>query len=265
MVDFLLVHDAGQGSWCWGKIWGHLTAPVEHPPRLYASGNVGKVVAMDLPGHGPRGEGNPRHILTTSVKEDRSSLSLEDFVSAVASQVQSQGLHDLVMAGHGIAAPILLQAAAKLEEPPRGIVLFAGLIPGEGKSPLEMLPRVHRLGFKMMARLNGVLRKEFKLPEAVIRHVYCNGMEPFDRIQIVGRFAPLPFRLFQTRLYLNDLAPNCPITYVPLWRDRLIPSQVQRWMANRLPGVELADELDSCHEVMIERPKQVADILTRYA
>ena len=136
MVDFLLVHDAGQGSWCWGKVWGHLTAPAEHPPRLYASGNVGKVVAMDLPGHGPRGEGNPRHILTTSVKEDRSSLSLEDFVSAVASQVQSQGLHDLVMAGHGVAAPILLQAAAKLEDPPRRIVLFAGLIPGEGESPL---------------------------------------------------------------------------------------------------------------------------------
>ena len=251
MADFLLVHDAGQGSWCWGRVWGHLTAPVEHPPRLYARSNIGKVVALDLPGHGPL------------AREDTSSLSFDDFVSAVTGEVRSQGLHDLIMAGHGVAAPILLQAATKLEEAPRRIVLFAGVIPDEGKSTLDMLPRMNRLGFKMMARLNGIARMDFRLPKAVITNGYCNGMDPFDVIQIVGRFSPMPLQLFRARVYLNDLARNCPVTYVPLWRDRLLPSQLQRRMAERLGGVEIAQELDACHEVMTERPKQVADILLR--
>ena len=32
MTDYLLVHGPGQGSWVWGKVWGRMTAPVEHPP-----------------------------------------------------------------------------------------------------------------------------------------------------------------------------------------------------------------------------------------
>ena len=56
MADFILVADAGQGSWWWGRVWGHLTAPVESPPRLYARSSIGKVVAVDCRGTG-RGSG----------------------------------------------------------------------------------------------------------------------------------------------------------------------------------------------------------------
>ena len=252
MADILLVHDAGQGSWCWGRVSGHLTAPREHPPRLYARSGMGKVVSMDLPRQ-------------AAARDAASVLTHDDFVSAVVSEVQSQGLHDLIMAGHGAAAPILLQAAAKLEEPVRRMVLFAGIIPDEGKTPLDMLSRVNRMGFKTMAKLSSIVRKECKLPKAVITNVYCNGMDPFDMIQIVGRFGPIPPQLFRSRIYLDDLAPVCPVTYVPLWRDRLLPPELQMRMALRLGDVDLAGQLDSCHEVMIERPKQVADILFSYA
>ena len=253
MSDFLLVHDVGQGSWCWGRVWGHLTAPVEHPPRLYAEGSVGKVVAMDLPGHGRR------------AGESGSRLSLDDFVSAVTAEVGSRDLHNLVMAGHALAAPILLQAAAQLEEPPKRVILFAGIIPDEGKSALDMLPRSSRLVLKMMGKLNGMARKDLKLPKAVITHLYCNDMDPFDVIQIIGRFTRLPFELFKAKVYLDGLSRSCPVTDVLLWRDRVLPSGLQRRMAQRLGSVEIAGELDSCHEVMVERPKQVADILRKYA
>ena len=52
MTDYLLVHAAGQGAWSWGRVWGEMTSPVEHPPRLYAYRAVGKVFPLDLPGHG---------------------------------------------------------------------------------------------------------------------------------------------------------------------------------------------------------------------
>ena len=49
MTDYLLVHGAGQGAWTWGAVWGHLTSPVEHPPRLYMPGRAGRVYPLDLP------------------------------------------------------------------------------------------------------------------------------------------------------------------------------------------------------------------------
>ena len=185
-------------------------------------------------------------------------------MSAVTDEIHSQGLHDLIMVGHGAAAPLILQAAAKLEEPPRRVVVFAGIIPDDGKSTLAMLPRISRLALKSMSRMSRIARKDLRLPKAVITNVYCNGMDPFDVIQIVGRFGAIPFQLFQTPIRAHDLASNLPVTYVPLWRDRLVPSRLQRRMAERIAGVEIAPELDSCHEVTIELPRQVARILLKY-
>ena len=253
MTDYLLVHDAGQWSWFWGRVWGHLTSPVEHPPKLHYKGNVGQVLALDLPGHGPRARG------------ERDVPTFDHCVSAVIGAVQDQGLHDLVMVGHGVAAPILLQAAMALEDTPKRMVLFAGVIPSEGKSPLDMLPRSSRLAFRVMATVSRTAKKEIRIPKSVITHVYCNDMDPFEVIQIFGHFSPLPLDLFRAKLFLNTAAPRYPVTYVPLRRDRLIPVALQRRMADRLRSVEMAPELDSCHEVMIERPREVADLLLRYA
>ena len=253
MADFLLVHDAAHGAWSSGRLWGHLTAPADHPPRLFGRGRVGKVVSTDLPGHGLR------------TSQGRAALTFEDCVSAVVSEVQSHDLHDLVLSGHGLTAPILFHAASRLEEPPKRIVLFAGVIPDEGKTPLESLPRLSRAIFKLTAGPISARRREFRVPSSVVAHLYCNGMDPFDVIQIVGRFAPMPMQLLRTKTYLNEVTRNCPVTYVPLWRDRLLPWDTQNRMANRLGGVEMSGELDSCHEVAIERPRQVAEILLRYA
>ena len=253
MADFLLVHDVAQHSWCWGRVWGHLTAPMENPPRLHARGRVGKVIAFDLPWPG-------------SVSAlGRSGPSLDDWVQAVIGEVGSQGLHNLVLVGHGVAASVLLRAASALPEPPKRIVVFAGIIPDDGKCTLDMLPRANRMGFKVIAGMNRITRTELVLPRAVITNLYCNGMDPFDMIQTVGRFGPLPLRLLRTSVRLGELARSLPLTYVPLSRDRLVPPALQRRMTQRLDGIEVAAEVDSCHEVMIERPREVADILLKYA
>ena len=254
MADFLFVPDAGHGIWSWGRVWGHLTAPVGKPPRLHARGRVGKVVSLDLLAQRPR----PRN--------SGPSVYPNDFVSAITDEVASEDLHDLILVGHGISAPLLLHAASELEVAPRRIVLFAGAIPDDGKCALDMLPSLNKLGFKIISRRrSGRAKAQIKLPKAVIDNVYCNGMDPGDVTQIVGRFAPFSPQMFKTKLHLSALSINCPITYVPLWRDKLLPPALQHRMASRFPGVDIARELDSSHEVLIERPRQVADILLNYA
>jgi pimeloyl-ACP methyl ester carboxylesterase len=253
MVDVVLVHDVGHGAWCWGKVWGRLTAPVEHPPRLYVGGKVGKVVTVDLPGK------------IIQPGDDPTEPSLDDYVDTVTGAVQSQGLGDVLLVGHGASAPVVLHAAARLEQPPGRVVLLAGVLPAEGKSVLDTLPRVHRMGLKASARMSRLARREFRLPKTVIDHVYCRGMDPFDVIQFTGWFTPLPMRFFRSPVYLDDIAIPCPVTYVSLWRDALVPLSLQQKMASRLDGIEIGPEVDSCHEVMLERPRELADLLVRYA
>ena len=252
MSDILFVHDLGQGAWCWGRVWGLLTAPVDNPPRLYPRNILGKVRVMDLP------------VIAPTPREDMSVVSLDDYVYSVTTEVDTQGLRDLILVGHGLAAPVLLHAAAKLEEHPKRIILFAGLIPDEGKSPLDVLPFRSRLGIKVKARLNGIAKRRPKLPKAAIQNVFCNGMDLFDVIQYMGRFKPLPLPMLRTRVHLDKINRTCPITYVPLGRDRLVPLALQRRMAGRLGDVEVADTVDSCHQVMIEHPRLVADLLLQY-
>ena len=252
MADYLLLHEAAHGPWCWGRVWGHLTSPVLHPPRLYDTGGVGKVVAPDLAAMTGNPSGNPRP-------------SLDDYAEAVVRQVQKEELRDLVIVGHGLTAPLVLRAGARLGTPPKRIVLLAGVIPDDGKSALDTLPRRTRLGFRMLASMNGLARRrDFRLPKAVIANVHCKGMDPTDLIQISGRFSGVSVDMLRAKVYLGETG-SCPITYVPLWRDALVPPALQRRMAQRIPGVEMAEELDSGHEVMIEKPKQVADILRRFA
>lgn len=254
MADFLLVHDIGQGSWSWGRVWGYLTAPDRHPPALYAKSRVGQVISMDL----------PRHVVRP-MEEDMPALTFDDFVSSVVDEVKARDLRDVILVGHGLSAPIVLQAASILEVPPRRVVLFAGAIPDAGRATVDVLPTLKRLSFRMLARMKRVSKYEFRLPKMVLTGLYCNGMDPFDMIQIVGRYTPLPSQLVRTKIRLSDISSICPITYVPLWRDKLMPSQLQSRMAERLVGVEVENQIDSCHQVMMERPKQVADILVKYA
>ena len=247
MTDFLLVHGVGQGAWAWGRVWGYLTAPVEHPPRLAVAAAAARVESLDL-----------------SSQEALVRGGLDEWVEAVSDAVNSRGLRDLVLVGHGVATPVVLQAVAQLETPPKRVVFLAGVVPKEGKSPLSVFPRSVRLGFRLLNLLNGVARKDMRLPKAFVTHYLCNGMDPFDVIQIMGLFTSLPVGLLRSRVSLDTFTDHFPVTYVVLWRDRLLSPELQRTMAERLGKVEVV-ELNSCHQVTIERPKEVAELLLKYA
>ncbi len=235
-------------------MWGQLTAPQGNPPRLYAQRKAGEVAAPDLPGHG------------SEETNGAGPYTADDFIKAILDPVKDLGLRDLIMVGHGLSAPYVLRAAAMLETPPRRVILLAGVVPDQGKSTLDTLPRAARMMFKIMSRKpTGARKKDIKLAKAVIDHVYCNGMTTFDSILASGWYRTIPSIMLSARHQLGSLNFDFPISYVPLWRDRLVPSPLQRRMAEKLPHVEIEKELDACHEAALERPAQVAEALLKHA
>ena len=102
------------------------------------------------------------------------------------------------------------------------------------------------------------------MPRPVIDGYLCNGMAPGEVVQMVGYFSPLPTKVLKSRLPIDDTTLPCPVTYIVLTEDKLIPPDAQRRIAERFDEVETV-EIESCHQVMAQHPKELADILLRYA
>ena len=252
MTDYLLVHGAAQGAWCWGQVWGYLTAPVEHPPRLYTPRPANRVYPLDLPGHGADADG------------DTAEVRLDECVHAITRAVEREGLRDVVLVGHGIAGSLVLQAARQLPEPPKRLVLVAGMVPQYRRTLLSVLPRRTRTAYQVLATLSKLSRQDLKMPRPVIYSYLCNGMDPMEVVHVLSSFGALPTRVLTTKLSLDGPQPECPVTYVMLTEDRILPLEIQERMAQRFAGVEVV-QLESCHQVMLYKPRELADILLGYA
>ncbi len=252
MTDYLLVHGAGQGAWAWGQVLGYLTAPVEHPPRLSVPRSANRVYPLDLPGHGADADG------------DTADVRLEECVHAIARAVEREGLKDVVLVGHGFAAGLILQAVNQLAQHPKRLVLVAGIIPVSHRSMLSALPQRARSGFRVLSLLSKLSRQDFRFPPTTLGRYLCNGMDPMEVVHSVGLYGPLPTRVLNARVSLDDGPPPCPVTYVVLTQDKLLPPDVQERMAQRIPGIEIVS-VDSCHQVMLDKLKDLADILLKYA
>ncbi len=252
MTDYLLVHGAGQGAWVWGRVWGLMTAPEEHPPRLHRNRKANRVFPIDLPGHGPDAEG------------DTAAVRLEECVEAINRAVEREKLKDLVLVGHGLAGSLVLKAATALPQPPKRIVLVAGVVPARHRSMISAYSQPARVSYHLLSFLSTLSRQELKLPIHAINRYLCNTMGPMEVVQNLGFFGPLPTRVLKTRISLDDNGLSSPITYVVLGQNRVISPEAQRQTAHRF-GSEEVVEIEACHQVMLEKPEELADVLLRYA
>ena len=252
MTDFLLVHGPGQGSWVWGKVWGRMTAPVEHPPRLHKPRRANRVHPVDLPGHGP------------DIAGDTAAVRLEECVEVIARAVEDERLRDVVLVGHGISAAIVLEAAAKLPTPPKRLALIGAAVP-EGQAPLiSGCASGVRSGFKLFSLLSGLSRQEFRIPRPAIQRYMCNTMDAMEIVQILGFFGPLPTRLLNSRLSAEAGEPTVPLSSIVFTEDKLVPAEAQRRTAERLNSQD-TQEIEACHMGLWQKPEAVADALLRLA
>lgn len=251
MTDYLLVHGAGQGSWAWSKVWGRMTAPEEHPPTLHKPRKANRVHPIDLPGHGPDAKG------------DTAAVRLVECIDAITHEVRQQGLRDLVLVGHGISAGIVLQAAAELPTPPKRLAIVGGVVPEGQRTFLSTCsPRV-RGGFRLLSMLSSLTGKELRYPHPFVERYLCNSMDTMDIVRILGFFGPLPSRLLNSRLSLEQEL-SAPLSCIVLAKDKIVPPQAQRRTAERL-GCEDVVEIDACHMAAWEAPEALADALLKYA
>lgn len=253
MTDYLLVHGAGQGSWAWGKVWGLMTAPVEHPPTLHKPRRANRVHPVDLPGHGP------------DIAGDTAAVRLEECVEVITRAVEQEQLRDVVLVGHGVSGGIVLEASKHLPTPPKRLALVGAAVP-EGQRPLiGGCASGVRSWFRLVSLLSTLSRQELRFSGPVIERFLCNSMEAMEIVQILGFFGPLPTRLLRSRLSPEaETGLPAPLTCIVLTEDKLVTPAAQRRTAERLNSEETL-EIDACHMGVWQKPKAVAEALLRYA
>ncbi|MCE2499580.1 MAG: alpha/beta hydrolase [Dehalococcoidia bacterium] len=248
MSDFLLIHGAGQGAWSWGKVWGHMTAPAEHPPRLFLARQSVRVRAVDLPGHG------------ADAANDVAMVDMSESVQTVARVAEQEDFRDFTLVGHELGGTVALLAAPELSIKPKRIILVGGIVPGNGRPPASVYPAPVGALIRLCRTLSAFSGRDIPVPIGAINRYWCRGLDNMQQAQTIGHFGPLPLRMLTHPVSLDLGNLPCPVTYVVLGNDRLITPSRQRAMAARIPNAT-AVELDAAHQVAVQRPRELAETL----
>ena len=237
MADFVLVHGAFDGAWC----WAHLA------DDLRTAGHT--VLAPDLPGAG----------------EDPTPLSEVTLASATQRVVEC--LRSLatpaVLVGHSMGGVVITQVAAEVPEMVAKLVYLAAFRPVDGESLLDLahLPEGADSQFEEYLTVTGDPPIGTFDP-AGARTVFYHDVPEELTHSAIEKIGPQPLQLFEIPVSLGDTVLP-PTEYVICTRDRAVPPALQRLMAQRTPA--RVHELDSGHSPFYAVPGEVLSILQQAA
>jgi pimeloyl-ACP methyl ester carboxylesterase len=227
--EYVLVHGACHGAWCWDRL----------TPELEARGH--RVVAVDLP------------------TEDRSAGNVR-YAEIVAESLAGLD-EDVVVVGHSLAGlTIPLVAAVR---PVRRLVFLCAFPAQPGQSfssqqhPDGLLPWVEGISSSPAYGADGT----FTFPPAFAAEVLypdCSAQDLAWATARLGRQTTTP----SNEVCPLDDWPSVPETrYVLARDDRAVNPAWARWVARERLGVDPV-ELPGGHCPFLARPRDLADILT---
>ncbi len=238
MANFVLVHGAWHGAWCWQRV----TA------LLQADGH--RVHAVTLTGLSDRS-----HLLSPAI-------NLETHIADVANLIEAEELHSVVLAVHSYAGMIGTAVADRLGERLRHLVYVDAVIPKPGESWSST-----QSSATQQQRLEAAhASSSFSFP-APDPDVF--GLSGDDRAWVKRRQTRHPGNTYQAALDF-DIARVAAVarTFVnctepalaTIEPSRLRARDVRFWGGAWLPNSKII-ELKTGHDPMISEPALLANIL----
>jgi pimeloyl-ACP methyl ester carboxylesterase len=131
MTNYVLVHGAWHGSWCWSRVRSLLTA----------SGH--EAFTPTLTGLGERS-----HLLSRTV-------GLDTHIRDIANLLTWEDLHDVVLVGHSYGGIVVRHIADQMPERIRSLVYLDAFVPDDGKSLIDYVPTAQADAFREQAKRHG--------------------------------------------------------------------------------------------------------------
>jgi pimeloyl-ACP methyl ester carboxylesterase len=236
--EYVLVHGACHGAWCWDEV----------AARLRAKGH--RVVTLDLPGHGRR------------AAEVRLA-SVAAYGRAVADAMALEGISRGVLVGHSMGGLVIPKAAELASARVAHLVFLAAVVVPDGGTLARTL--MTPAGRAMMTG-NAAARGDgtFLYPAEMAWARWMGDMPRSDpRVsRAISLLTPQSLRPFVEPVDLRVFyAMRVPTTYIRCLEDKAIVPARAAECAGRL-GVTPVD-MNCAHNAMLSQPDELAQILER--
>ena len=237
-MEFVLVHGAWHGAWCWEAL-----VPV-------LEGRGARVATPELPGHGAD---------TTPASE----VTLDAYVDRVVAAVEAaSGPVELV--GHSMGGIVISAVAERVPDRVRGLTYLCAFLPRNG----EVLGRLGAEDTE--SALNPAIRPgpvdgTLGVDETLAPDIFYQDC-PDEAVRgALARLTPQPVAPLQTPVHLTDGAfGRVPRAYVLCTEDRAVTPTMQRTLIERSPCDPVL-ELACGHSPFIADPEALADALVSIA
>jgi pimeloyl-ACP methyl ester carboxylesterase len=226
-MDFVLVHGAYHGAWCWDLL----------VPELERRGH--RAVSIDLPVYDP-------------------SAGAAEYAAVVADAIGSGGGKPVVV-GHSMGGLVIPLVAAL--RPVRRLVFLAGMLPSQGVSLADQRKAepIDGLVPPTTAEFTDLGDDVWALGPNTATELFFHDAPPDVAAWAAARLRPQAYR-FMTEPSPLAAWPKVESDYIVCREDRALNPDWGRRAARERLGIE-AIEIDGGHSPFLTRPAELAAIL----
>ena len=231
-MDFVLVHGAWHGAWCWKRVL----------PLLWGAGH--RAFAVSLSGLGERA-----HRLASEPP-----ITLGTHVDDVLAVIEAEELHGAVLVGHSYAGMVITGVADRLAEASRlsHLIYLDAMVPLPGESWSSSHAADTRAARRQAIAEHGVLPP----PDPSIF-----GLAGEDAAWVARRQTPQPGGVYDAPLHFDAArAARWPRSFIDCTEPALATIAVSRQRVRVQPGWQVRD-LATGHDAMVSAPRALADLL----
>ncbi|NML43240.1 alpha/beta fold hydrolase [Ramlibacter sp. G-1-2-2] len=235
--NFVLVHGAWHGGWCWTHVGD----------RLRAQGH--RVFTPTLTGLGER-----RHLISAQV-------NLDTHIDDVVNLIEFEELQDVVLVGHSYAGIVITGVADRIAPRLRQLVYLDSLMLDSGKSIFSSFPDdVVQQRLKAIRDTGGGVGAAAPLSPAAF-----GVKQPADSEWVTRRMTPQPVGTYLQPLVLRHPVGNGrPKTYIEC-TDGPIATLEPTKARIRADASWTVRTLATGHDAMISAPDALTDMLLQLA
>lgn len=224
MADFVLVHGAWHGAWCWKKIL----------PGLWTAGH--RAFAVTLTGTGERAH----HLVP--------GIALRTHVDDVAAVVEAEELQDAIVVGHSYGGMVITGLADRMPERIARLVYLDAVVPLPG----ECWSSTHAA--QTQAQRREAIAKTGSIPPA---DPAMFGLTGDDAQWVARRQTPHPGGVYDDPLNFDaERVAALPRTFIDCNAPPLATIAVMRERVRQQPGWQVL-EIATGHDAMISAPAEL--------
>ncbi|HVZ45240.1 MAG TPA: alpha/beta fold hydrolase [Ramlibacter sp.] len=234
--DFVLVHGAWHGAWCWDRV----------TPILRQAGH--RVFTPTLPGQGER------------AAELSADVNLETHIADVVQYIESRRLQNVVLVGHSYGGLVVSGVADRIAPRLRKLIYLDALVLDSGQSIAALS------GASWENRLKAVREQGRGLGLPALPPEAFGVLEPQDQAWLAPRLTLQPVHTFDQPLVLrNPLGNGVPKVYIDCNQPAMGSVNAFKAKVKQQAGWTAYETLPTGHDAMVTLPEGLVQLFLEHA